>query len=294
MARLEGVAGERDDKTTLLIRRIIAYVVLIILVIISLFPFYLLIVNATRGKVQTGVEFVPSGNLASNFKVLMSSDTENLYGSILGSFGNSFLIGGLSTILSVYFSALTAYATYVYDFKLKKVAHTFILLVMMVPTQASAIGLYRLMISMNLVDTFIPLIVPAVAAPAVYFFMYQYLQSSLPLEIVEAARIDGCGEFRGFNTIVLPILKPALAVQAIFQFVASWNNLFMPMMILNSKKTIPMVLQYMKANINGNPQVAHTGMMSLYIVLAILPVIVVYLLLSKYIIRGISLGAVKG
>ncbi len=294
MARLEGVAGEKDDRTGLLIRRIIAYVVLILLVIVSLFPFYLLIINATRGKVQTGVQFIFGGNLSSNFKVLFGDDAKGRYGSILGSFGNSFLIGAISTVLSVYFSALTAYAVYVYDFRLKKFAHTFILLVMMVPTQASAIGLYRLMIKMNLIDTFIPLIIPSIAAPAVYFFMYQYFQSSLPLEIVEAARIDGCGEFRTFNSIVLPILKPAIAVQAIFQFVASWNNLFMPMMILSTKKTIPMVLQYMKAEINGNPQVAHAGMMSLYMVLAILPVVVVYLCLSKYIIRGISLGAVKG
>lgn len=291
---LTDVAGEKNSKLILNIRRAIAYIVLVLLIFISLFPFYLLLVNATRGKNQVGVEFFFSGNLINNFKLLFSADTEHIYGSILKSFLNSFIISGASCLLAIYFSALTAYAIHVYDFKLKKFAFTFILLVMMVPTQASAIGFYRLMIDWNLIDSFIPLIVPSIAAPATFFFMKQYMDSSLPLEIVEAARIDGCGEFRTFNTIILPIMKPALAVQAIFTFVTSWNNYFMPRMILDKKKTIPLVLQYMKAQILGNPDIAHAGMLSLYMVLAILPVVVVYLALSKFIIRGIALGAVKG
>lgn len=294
MTRSADVVGESTGKTSLMIRRIIAYVVLIFLVFISLFPFYLLMVNATRGKVQNGIQYFFSGNLGSNFKNLFSDETEHLYGNILTSFVNSFLISGLSCILSVYFSALTAYAIHVYDFRLKKIAYTFILLVMMVPTQASALGFYRLMIKLDLIDSFIPLIIPSIAAPSVFFFMKQYMDSSLPLEIVEAARIDGCGEFRTFNSIVLPILKPAFAVQGIFTFVGSWNNYFTPRMILQTKKTIPLVLQYMKAQILGNPQVAHAGIMNLYMVLAILPVVIVYLALSKFIIRGIALGAVKG
>jgi multiple sugar transport system permease protein len=296
MARIEGVAGQTDSKTALTIRRVIAYVVLILLVIISLLPFYLLFVNATRGKVQSGLVFVPQGQLFRNFKNLFGETFKTNYGNFFRAFANSIVIAALSTILSVYFSALTAYAIHVYDFRLKKAAHTFILIVMMVPTQASAIGLYRMLGDMNLLDTYIPLIVPAIAAPAVYFFMIQYMASSLPLEIVEAARIDGCGEFRTFNSIVLPILKPALAVQGIFAFVSSWNNLFMPQMIIDSadKKTIPLVLQIMRANLQSNPSASDAGMMNLYMVLAILPVVVVYLVLSKNIISGISLGAVKG
>ena len=294
MPRSADVVGESTGQTSLLIRRIIAYTVLVALVIISLFPFYRLRINATRGKVQSGIEWWFSDNLSNNFKNLFDSDARSRYGNIFASFGYSFLISALSCALSVYFSALTAYSIHVYDFKLKKAAHTFILLVMMVPTQASALGFYRLMKNFGLLDSVIPLIIPSIAAPAVYFFMKQYMESSLPLEIVEAARIDGCGEFRTFNSIVLPILKPAFAVQGIFTFVGAWNNYFMPRMILSSKKTIPLVLQAMKSEIAGNPQVADAGVMNLYMVLAILPVVVVYLILSKYIIRGIALGAVKG
>jgi multiple sugar transport system permease protein len=296
MARIEGIAGQSDSKTVLLVRRVIAYVVLILLVIISLLPFYLLFINATREKTQVGIKFVPQGLLISNFKKLFSADYTQNYGSFFRSFANSMIIAVFSTVLSVYFSAITAYAIHVYDFALKKAAHTFILIVMMVPTQASAIGLYRMLGNMNLLDSYIPLIVPAIAAPAVYFFMIQYMASSLPLEIVEAARIDGCGEFRTFNSIVLPILKPALAVQGIFAFVSSWNNLFMPQMIIDSadKKTIPLILQLMRANLQSNPSASDAGVMNLYMVLAILPVVIVYLALSKNIISGISLGAVKG
>ncbi|MCB6615791.1 carbohydrate ABC transporter permease [Ruminococcus sp. 210702-SL.1.03] len=296
MARIEGVAGTTDSRTALTVRRVIAYVVLILLVIISLLPFYLLIINATRGKVQTGLQFYPGKALGGNFKTLLSENYKQTYGDFFRSFANSLIIAAFTTVLSVYFSALTAYAIHVYDFKLKKIAHTFILIVMMVPTQASAIGLYRMLKNMNLLDSYIPLIVPAVAAPAVYFFMIQYMASSLPLEIVEAARIDGCGEFRTFNTIVTPILKPAFAVQGIFTFVSSWNNLFMPQMIIDTaeKKTIPLILQIMRANIQSNPMAANAGVMNLFMVLAILPVVVIYLILSKNIISGIALGSVKG
>ncbi|MBR6046319.1 MAG: carbohydrate ABC transporter permease [Ruminococcus sp.] len=302
MARIEGVAGQTDDRTRLTIRRVIAYTVLILFTVISLLPFYLLIINATRGKVQTGLQLVPSGNLGVNFKYLLGDTFKENYGNFFRSFFNSIIISASVTVLCVYFSALTAYAIHVYDFRLKKAAHTFILIVMMVPGQASAIGFYRMLKGMTifgnngLLDSYIPLIIPAIAAPGVYFFMIQYMSSSLPLEIVEAARIDGCGEFRTFNSIVLPVLKPAFAVQGIFCFVGAWNNLFMPQMLLDSpeKKTIPLILQIMRANINSNPSASDAGAMNLYMVLAILPVIVVYLILSKYIIRGIALGAVKG
>lgn len=296
MARLDGIAGEQDSQKATKIRRIIAYVVLIVLVVMSLLPFYMLLINATRPKVQPGVRFIPDKLLVTNFKKIFSESYKANYGSFLRAFRNSVIVAGLSTVLSIYFSALTAYAIHVYDFRLKKAAHTFILIIMMVPTQASAIGLYRQLLHWKLTDSFIPLTIPAIAAPAVYFFMIQYMAASLPLEIVEAARMDGCGEFRTFNTIVLPILKPALAVQAIFTFVGSWNNLFMPQMLLDKQemKTIPVILQLIRANIQSNPQTADAGLMNMFMVLAILPVVVIYLILSKNIVGGVSLGAVKG
>lgn len=120
------------------------------------------------------------------------------------------------------------------------------LAVMIVPGTISAIGFYRFMLKLNLLDTYWPLIVPSVAAPAIVFFMKQYMESTLSKELVEAARIDGSGEFHTFNVIAIPLMKPAVATQAIFAFVASWNNLFMPNMIITSdvKKTLPLFVVY--------------------------------------------------
>ena len=287
------VVGQKTSNTTLTIRRIVAYVVLGILVFISLFPFFLLLINATRERRQVGIQFYPGSELINNIKKLFAPATAVAYGSVYRALLNSLIISASASLLSVYFSAITAYATHVYQFKLRKFADTFILLIMMVPTQASAIGFYRIMKNWGLTDSYIPLIVPAIAAPATYYFMKQYMASSLPLEIIEAARIDGCGEFRIFNSIVTPILKPAYAVQIIFTFVSNWNNFFMPRLIIDSKDkyTVPLVLSQMRV---AGPQEKDNGVFYLYMVIAILPVVLVYLFLSKFIIRGIALGSVKG
>ncbi len=129
---------------------------------------------------------------------------------------NSVVVSSCSAALCTYFSSLTAYGLYAYDFKMKKAAFTFIMAILVMPTQVTAMGFLRLITKMGMYDSLLPLIIPSIASPAVFYFMYSYLQSSLPLSLVEAARIDGSGEFRTFNSIVLPIMKPAVAVQAIF------------------------------------------------------------------------------
>ena len=182
---------------------------------------------------------------------------------------------------------------YAYNFKFKKAAFAIILLIMTMPTQVSALGFLQLISKMGLKNSFIPLIVPSIAAPTVFFFMKQYLDASLPMEIVEAARIDGAGEFYTFNKIVLPIMKPALAVQAIFSFVASWNNYFIPALVLDTadKKTLPILIAQLRS---ADFLKFDMGKVYMMVAIAILPVIVVYLLLSKFIVRGVALGGVKG
>ena len=120
-----------------------------------------------------------------------------------------------------------------------------------------------------------------------------YLQSALSMEIVQSARIDGAGEFYTFNKIVLPIMKPAIATQAIFSFVGSWNNLFTPMVLLagNAKKhTMPMMVSLLK----GDTYKTEYGSVYLGLTLTVLPLFVVYFALSKHIIAGVALGSVKG
>ena len=205
---------------------------------------------------------------------------------------NSLVVSSLCAAICTYFSALTAYGLYAYDFKLKKVAFTFIMAILVMPTQVTAMGFLRLITGMGMYDTLLPLIIPSMASPAVFYFMHSYLRSSLPMSLVEAARIDGSGEFRTFNHIVLPIMKPAIAVQAIFTFVGSWNNYFVPALVLQtkSKMTLPILIATLRGSDYMNFDM---GKVYMLIAIAIVPIIIVYLILSRFIIEGVTLGGVK-
>ena len=271
-------------------RRIIAYTVLIFMTILCLFWFYVLFINATRSNsdLTRGFSPLPSTNLLANWKNLLAGTLPVWSGLI-----NSLIVSAASAILSTYFSTMTAYAIHVYDFRLKKFMFTFILMVMMIPAQVSALGFVQLVDKMNLMDSFIPLIVPTIAAPVTFYYLKQYMESSLPLSLVEAARIDGSGEFRTFNNIVLPLMKPAIAVQMIFTFVSSWNNYFTPALILHDekKKTLPILIAQLRS---ADFLKFDMGQVYVMIAFSIFPVIVVYLLLSRFIVQGVALGSVKG
>ena len=163
----------------------------------------------------------------------------------------------------------------------------------MIPTQVTAIGFVKLVFTLNMEDTFIPLIVPTIAAPVTFFYMKQYMESTLPVSLIEAARIDGSGEFHTFNNIVLPLMKPAIAVQAIFTFVSSWNNYFVPALILHNdkKKTLPILIAQLRA---ADWLKFDMGQVYVMIAFSIFPVIIIYLILSRHIVQGVALGSVKG
>ena len=273
------------------VRRIIAYLVLVIVSLLCIIWFYILFINATRskGELTRGFTPIPSTHLFENLSDGVFHGTLPFVRGML----NSMFIAGCSAALCTYFSTMTAYAIHVYDFKLKKFMSTFILAVMMIPAQVTALGFLQLVGRMKLEDNFIPLIVPAVAAPVTYFYMKQYMESTLPLSLIEAARIDGSGEFRTFNSIVLPLMKPAIAVQAIFTFVSSWNNYFTPALILHKDlmKTLPILIAQLRS---ADFLKFNMGHVYAAIAFSIFPVIVVYLVLSKYIVGGTTLGGVKG
>lgn len=271
-------------------RRVIAYIVLIFLSILCLFWFYILFINATKtnSQIAMGISFIPGSNLKNNWYNLVHGSQPIVSGLI-----NSIIISTSCAILCTYFSTMTAYAIHVYDFKGKKFMFTFILAIMMIPTQVTALGFIRFMDTLGFMDTFIPLIVPSVAAPVTFYYMKQYMESSLPLSIIEAARIDGAGEFRTFNTIVLPLMKPAIAVQAIFTFVTSWNNYFTPALVLKKDhlKTLPILIAQLRS---ADWLKFDMGQVYMMIAFSIFPVIIVYLCLSKFIVQGVALGSVKG
>ena len=265
------------------------YIVSIILAILSLLPFWIMLVNATRSTYQIqqhAISLFPSEFLAKNFSVLTGKTFNPLSG-----FFNSLIISTGATFGAVYFSTLTAFALVAYNWKLRQPFFTLILAVMMIPTQVISIGFYQFMYRLGLTNNLLALILPSIASPMTVFFMRQYMLPSLNLDIVASARIDGAGEFRTFNSIVLPIMKPAMATQAIFTYVSSWNSLFLPMILLTKKEnyTMPIMVSLLKGDIYKTEY----GAVYLALGLSVLPLLVVYFLLSKYIIAGVALGSVK-
>lgn len=272
-------------------RTVFAHMLFVILSFMCLFFFYILFVNSTRSHadLQKGFSALPGSHFFTNLRNVTNDGNFPMAKGIL----NSLIVSGCSAAICTYFSALTAYGLHAYDFKLKKFAFTFIMAILVMPTQVTAMGFLRLITNMGMYDSLLPLIIPSIASPAVFYFMYSYLQSSLPLSLVEAARIDGSREFRTFNQIIIPIMKPAIAVQAIFTFVGSWNNYFVPALIIQSKDkmTVPILIALLRGADYLNRDMGKIYMM---IMVAIVPIILVYLILSKYIIAGVTLGGVKG
>ena len=274
-------ADSRKAKAMLTLTRVLVYLFLGILTLLCLFSFYMLIINSTRtnADLQGGFRLLPQGNFLENLKNAWTDASIDIPRGML----NSFFVATCTALLTTYFSALTAYGLHAYDFKLKAAATTFILAVMVIPKQVSASGFVQLCYQFGLTDSYLPLILPGIASPVVFFYM----------KIIDAARVDGSGEFLTFNRIVLPMIKPAMAVQLIFSFVESWNNYLMPALLLNKNemKTVPMMIAQLRA---ADYSKFDMGKVYMFILLAILPVLIVYIFLSRSIIRGVTAGSVKG
>lgn len=268
--------------------RIIIYIFLIALVIICFIPFYMMIINATRSNAEIlrGFTLLPGDAFVNNYEVLTS------YMDVWIGFRNSLLIAASVTVLNAYFSALTAFALVVYDFKWKNVIFVSFIVMMMVPGQLGLIGLYDLSETLGILDTYWPLIIPAVAAPFTVFFFRQFLITTMPLTILEAGRIDGASEMHMFHRIVLPILMPAIATMGIFTFIGSWNNYIVPLVIIRSPRLY--TLPVMMGALSGSPVAMNLGAMYLGIAISVVPIMIAFLFLSKYIISSITAGSVKG
>ncbi len=271
-------------------KKTIIFIICVFLAILSIMPFIIMIVNATRSTTQIqqhAVSFIPSGFAWNNFKILTGKSFNPAVG-----FMNSLIVSVGVTALATYFSSMTAYALVIYEWKLRDAFFSFIMAVMMIPAQITLIGFYQMVYKVHMTNHLIVLILPAIASPSMVFFMRQYLKPALSPEIVQSARIDGAKEMRIFNSIVLPLMKPAIATQAIFTFVNSWNDLFRPLVLLTnqSKYTLPIMISLLRGDIYKTEY----GAVYMGLTLTAIPLIIVYLLLSRYIIAGVALGGVKG
>ncbi len=268
----------------------LVYIILAILVIISIVPMYIVINNATRTSAAittNGFVFLPGSAFKANLDILL--DKVNIYRG----FANSLFVSVAFTLVSGYFSALTAYGFYLYKFKGNKALFLIIIVFMMIPTQLTFIGFVKLMMKYGFYDTYVPLIVPGIASIGTVFFLRQYASSSISMEVIESARIDGANEFYIFHKIGIPLMMPAIATMSIFAFIASWNNYLGALLMLSSqeKLTLPIQLSKLKAmRIWWENQ----GAIYMGFAFSIVPIIVIFIFASRYLIENIAAGAVKG
>ncbi len=264
------------------------YFLLILLAAMCLFPFLMMMVNATRNgpEIVSGFTLIPSTHIAENWHTVFQ------YFNLFVGMRNSVLVAVPATLLSAYFSAMTAYGLAFYKFKGNKLIFMAILVFMMIPGQLSLIGFYQLCSKLHLINSYVPLIVPAIAAPGTVFFLRQYILSSLSPSLVEAARIDGASELYTFHRLVIPIVSPAVATMGIMGFIGNWNNYLLPMILIskNEKMTLPVMMATLRASTDIN---ANQGAIYLSVAISIIPILLVFCFFSKYIISSVSAGAVK-
>ena len=270
------------------IKKGILYILLILLAATCMFPFWMMIVNATRSgnEIVTGFTLIPSTHLKEKWEQVFQ------FFNLFKGMWNSLLVSVPATLLCAYFSMMTAYGLAFYKFKGNKVIFGAILAFMMIPGQLSLIGFYQLCTKMHLVNSYIPLIIPAIAAPGTVFFLKQYTEASLSKSLIEAARIDGASELYSFHRIVIPVLSPAVATMGIMAFIGNWNNYLLPMIIINKneKMTLPVMMATLKASTDIN---RNQGAIYLSVAISVIPILIVFAFFSKYIISSVSAGAVK-
>lgn len=274
------------EKNNIIIK-ILLYFFLISLAIICIVPFYMMIINSTRSNVEIsqGVWLTPGNQLLANYKIIQGKI------NIWRGFFNSTIIAVPSVILAAFFSTLTAYGFAKFKFKGKEIFFWLVLGTMMIPQQLGLIGFYDLCVKIKIIDTFIPLIMPSMANAAMVFFIRSYIESSIPDSLIEAAHIDGAGEFYIFRNIIIPLSMPSIATMSIFTFIYKWNDLINPMVLLNSSKRFPMPI--LVSNIRGLYEM-NFGAIYLGVTISVIPIILVVITFSKKLISGLTVGAVKG
>ncbi|MCA9979889.1 MAG: carbohydrate ABC transporter permease [Anaerolineales bacterium] len=275
-------------RTSTKIMRVFVYIVLFILLIIVISPIWLLLVNATRSttEIQQGLSLLPSTHALDNYNILLGRGLNLPRG-----FFNSLFLSVTTTLLTVYFSFMAAYGIVAYDFPFKKAMKSFVVILVLIPTQLSIIGYFQYMSRLGLTDNYASLILPSIGSAFAVFFGIQYLESIIIEDLIDAGRVDGASEMSIFHRIMMPIAIPGAVTLGIFTFIASWNNFFNPFILINSieKYTLPMMVQLLR----GDVYRTEYGAIYLGLAFTVIPVILIYLFLSRYIISGIAMGSVK-
>lgn len=265
------------------------YLILLAVAVICFFPFYAMLMGSTHDNlaITTTLTLTPGDHFAENYARMMQNK------DIWGGFRNSMILAIINTALCLYFSALTGYAFAKFDFRGKNALFTVIMVVMMLPGQLGVIGFFQLIRDMKLLNSYVPLVIPAVSNCFAVFFFKQYIESGLPNEMIEAALIDGCSEIKIYHTIVLPCVGAALVTQGVMSFIGNWNSYLNPLIILTEtrKMTLPVLL----ASIKSGGGSADYGAQYVGILISVAPLLIIFTFANKVIMEKIAIGAaVKG
>lgn len=277
----------KQAKNMKRLKTILATGIVGIVVVIILFPFYLMIMMSTYTSQQlyTGIHLLPGPYLLENLRAVFAGTR------FLTFYLNSAIIAVSATFLGVSSSAMAGFAFAKYEFRFKNGLFIFILMTMMIPGNLGMIAFIIQMSRFGWMNTFYPLIVPAMANSFGVFWMTQYMKSSLPTEIIESARIDGASDWRTFVQIVIPMVKAAIITLSLLAFLGSWNSYMMPMLIINRMDNFTVPLGLMTLN---DTYVQNIGAMITALAVGTLPMVIIFAFGSKYFIRGLVAGALKG
>lgn len=275
---------KKENKVT--VGTVIEYILLILLAVICITPFYIMIINSTQNNADLAAKLslIPGKSFMENYNRL------GLRVNIWTGFKNSLIVSIGATALGAYFGALTAYGFAKFKFAGNKVLFAVVLASMMIPPQLGMIGFMKVCRELGLMNSRWALIIPSIASANIVFFVKQYIQSTVPDALIEAARIDGCGEFKIFNKIILPIIIPSVATMSIFTFIGTWNSYLIPLLVLSdeAKYTVPILTALAKGVYQTD-----FGAINVCVAMSMIPIMIVFVFCSKFIIGGLTIGSVK-
>jgi arabinosaccharide transport system permease protein len=259
-----------------------------VLGLIVLTPFASIILTSLKSSslvIRNGFNLRIDGLTLENYKYLFTGDHQYFQW-----FGNSILLTAVQTVLTLFISAWVAYGFAFYDFKGKNFLFVCVLIVMMIPFEILMLPMYREIVAMKLINNYLGIMLPYLAHPIAIFFFRQYLRS-IPKEIVDSGRIDGCSEYGIFLRLILPLMNSAFAAMAIFIGMTTWNNYLWPLLVLSDSKkfTLPIGLTSLMSPYGNNYTLLISGA-----VMSVVPIVVLFFSAQKFFIEGMSTGSVKG
>lgn len=261
------------------------YIILVLFVIIFAFPFYYVFVLASWSNIYSNPPHLSFGSdLLVNIQALLSQVPFHK------NFFNSMMIAVISTAGTIFFCTMAGYAFAKFDFKGKKQIMLFILGTMAIPPFLNIIPFFKMMVAFGWYKTWLPLIVPNLANAFGIFLMTQFLENSIPSDLLSAARIDGLNEFQILNKVVFPLAKPGIAILGTVTFIGSWNNFVSALIMLPDPRssTIPVALSSLFVRSDGN----YGGLMA-GTAIALFPLLIAFAFFSKKIIANLTAGSVK-